>query len=437
MKKQLFGTDGIRGKAKEYINYDLAYQVGKGIALKYQLEKIFIGHDTRESANDILKGLTDSLTKAGIDVYIGGVIPTPLVSLYSNKYQTISIMITASHNPYTDNGIKLFKNGEKLTDLEEIELEDYILNHEPLNSKKTGIIKKYNILDDYLLIYENLNIPNNHLKIAYDSANGANHQVSNLIINKYFNNSTQIGNKPNGLNINLNCGSTYLKTIKDLVKETKSDIGLSFDGDGDRILVVDENLNEVDGDLILYIIAKYLKDKNLLKNNTVVVTIMTNLGVIKALNDLGINVLITNVGDKNVYLKMKEENLNLGAENSGHIILSDFIKTGDGLLAGLYLIKVLLETKTNLTNYINEVKYFPQRLVNLKNINKEVLKTDKFLKFFEEIKTLLGQNSKLNIRPSGTENLIRITISHEDEEVLNKYLEIIINKLKEMGNYDE
>lgn len=431
MKKQLFGTDGIRGKAETVINGKLAFKVGQGIAKMYDLKDVYIGYDTRKSSKVISYGIAYGLALAGIHVTIGGVVPTPVVALYSSKYNTVGVMITASHNPYTDNGIKLFKNGEKLFDEEEIELETYILNNEIKRSFVFGeITENNNILDDYYILYDQLKIGSNDFNLTYDSANGANYLVSKEVIEKYFKNSFQVANKPNGININLNCGSTYLNNIKEAVKLNKSDLGLSFDGDGDRILVVDNLNNEYDGDYILYVMAKYLKEKGKLKNNKVAVTIMTNMGVIKSLNDLEIDVIVTSVGDKLVYQAMKEHDLSIGAENSGHIIIKDFIKTGDGLLAGLYLIKILIETKTKLIDYKNEIVYYPQKLVNLENIDKNVLLDEDFIQFINSEKEALGKNSKLNIRPSGTEDLLRITISHENEEVMNKHLEKVIERIK-------
>ena len=337
-----FGTDGIRGRYGIELNNSIAFKLGQSLKSVLGTERLVIGMDTRESGSELLYSVASGAQSMKIDVMIAGVVSTPLISHYSKEKGITGVMITASHNPYTDNGLKVFNKGNKLLESEELAIEKHIDDKEKFNI--TNIGKTYSgeeVLDLYADLIESLDLEEIDLKVGYDSANGANYLIAKGIIEELCIESYQIGNTPDGKNINLNCGSTHLESIKELVIEKKLDIGLSFDGDGDRILVIDQDGDEIDGDLLIYILATYLKENNRLNKDTVVLTQMSNLGVIKAFEKQGINVVLTGVGDKYVLEELNNNDYSIGGENSGHIILKEFLNTGDGLLVGIYLLKIL------------------------------------------------------------------------------------------------
>lgn len=434
MNKKYFGTDGIRGTAFEKLNNQLAFRVGQAIAKKFKPGKIVIGQDTRLSSDMLAYGIAYGASLAGVEVLISGVVSTPMVAYYSKINDLIGVMVTASHNPYTDNGIKIFKSGYKMLDDEELSLEPFIDEESCLVATTLG---KISVTDDvdalYRSVYKDLNIPRTHMRVSYDSANGATFKIAKRVIESITDESYQIGKEPDGLNINLSVGSTHLDAIKEAVIIHKSDIGLSFDGDGDRLLVVDGENTIYDGDMIVYVIAKYLKSVQKLKKDTVVLTQMSNPGVLKAFKELGINVLQTPVGDKYVSDEIVKNDLTIGGENSGHIILNDLLPSGDGLFAGMYLIKVLAENNISLKDYTKEVEMYPQRMVNIKNVNKTVLSYPEIKDLLDDVKQKLGTDSLLLVRPSGTEPVIRVTISCKDSNLLDESMELIVNKIKDLG----
>jgi len=434
MKKKYFGTDGIRGIAFEKLNSNLAFKLGQAIAKKFNPKQIIIGQDTRQSSDMLCYGVAYGAALAGVDVLISGVVSTPMVAYYSKVKDIIGVMITASHNPYTDNGIKVIKSGYKMLDEEELSLESFM---DESSIKRSDIFGSITVTDEvesiYTKVYNDLNIPQTDLKITYDTANGATFKIAKKVIERYASQSYQIGDKPDGLNINLNVGSTYLGSIKEAMKLHKSDIGLSFDGDGDRLLVVDNEGTLYDGDMIVYIIAKYLKSIGKLKKNTVVLTQMSNPGIISAFKTLGIKVIQTPVGDKYVSEAIMANDYSIGGENSGHIIINDLLPSGDGLFAGMYLIKTLTENQMNLKDYTKEVEMYPQQMVNIKDVNKEVLKHPSIIKLIEDVKKDLTDDSLLLVRPSGTEPLVRVTISCKDISKLESNMNLLVNEITKLG----
>ncbi|HAX03356.1 MAG: hypothetical protein A2Y45_00655 [Tenericutes bacterium GWC2_34_14] len=426
-----FGTDGIRGIAFRELNSELAFKVGQAIAHVLKPEVVVIGMDTRESSPMLAYSIANGLLACGVDVKLAGVVSTPMIAHYSKTHEIIGIMITASHNPYMDNGIKVFNKGYKTTEDVEEKLEDFIDNGQ-VELKAFGqfsLTKDVTLL--YLDIYSKIGLSLSKLKIGYDSANGANYQIAKKIMSRINPKAIQISNEPNGLNINLGCGSTHLKPILELVKEKHLDIAFSFDGDGDRIIVIDGDGTVYDGDLIIYLIATYLKKKNLLNKNTVVLTKMSNPGILKALKDKGIDYVLTDVGDKYVFHELYTNNYTIGGESSGHIILTHLLHTGDGLLVAVYLMQILSELKTSLKELVKDVKMYPLKLTNIKDIDKLVLKKDSIKKAVEDVKMKLGENSLLLVRPSGTESLIRITISHEDENMVQSVTTYLVDLITE------
>ena len=430
-----FGTDGTRGRVGLEINNAIAFKLGQSLKSVLGTDKLVVGMDTRESGSELLYSVTSGAQSMGIDVMVAGVVSTPLISHYSKAKGITGVMITASHNPYTDNGLKVFNKGNKLLEQEELAIEKFIDDKDKFQINSVG--KTYSgeeVLDLYADLIEELDLEEIHLKVGYDSANGANYLIAKGILTELCSESYQIGNEPNGKNINLNCGSTHLESIKQLVKEKQLDIGLSFDGDGDRILVVDNEQDEIDGDLLIYIIATYLKDQGKLNKDTVVLTKMSNLGIIKAFNRQGINVVLTGVGDKYVLEEMNKHDYSIGGENSGHIILKDYINTGDGLLVGIVLLKILQETDKTLKELTKHITMWTQKLVNIKTHKKEILQDERVVSVIEEVKNILKDDGKVLVRASGTEPLLRVTLSCEKEEDLTKYMDLIcgmINKIKE------
>jgi len=418
-----FGTDGIRNKS-DYFTSDFSTKVGVSIGHTFKPKEAIIAGDTRLSSPFIKKHIGHALMSLGTHVIDANVVSTPMLAHYSKVKQMTGVMITASHNPYTDNGIKVFNNGYKLTQEEEQAIEsliDQTINDE-LNIN-TDIKISDDIECEYLKIIHQMNLPRTKLSIGFDSANGANYKIARKVFDMMNPSSIQINHHPDGYNINKDCGSTHPESIIHLVKEHSLDIGFSFDGDGDRIFVVDNELNVYDGDMIIYIIGSYLKEKGLLHKNTVVLTKMSNPGLLESLRQKGISYVLTDVGDKYVSQEITTHGYTIGGESSGHIILSHLTHTGDGLLVAAYLVKILTEKNTTLKELVKDVKLYPLETVNIHTYQaKTIVNHIKVKDKIQEIKNKLGEPSLLLVRPSGTEPLLRITMSCKDENMLNTYM---------------
>lgn len=430
---KFFGTDGIRGIAYEKLNPVFAYKLGQGIHHAFKPKEVVIGMDTRESSPMLAFSIANGLMACGVDVLYAGIVSTPMLSYYSKVKDMIGIMITASHNPYQDNGIKVFNKGYKTKEEDESIIEEFIESG-TLHYQSFGtFIKTDEVTRLYHELYQKLGFSSYPFKVGYDSANGANHIISKSILNQYLIDPIQINGDPNGLNINLNCGSTHLSAIKELVKNNSLDLGFSYDGDGDRLMVIDDKLNEYDGDLLIYIMGSYLKKKGLLRHNKVVLTKMSNPGILKALADQKIDYLLTDVGDKYVYQAIEEHNLSIGGESSGHLIIPDLLHTGDGLLASMFLLKILHETKQTLKELMAPVTLYPLKLTNLKGISKSVLQEPSVINAINHAKMELGEHALVLVRASGTESLIRITLSHKDLNQVNEWTDKLISIIQEEG----
>lgn len=434
MKQIYFGTDGIRGKGFEKLSAKLAFHLGNSLKEVYENNTLVIGMDTRSSSSMLAHMVASGAMLAGINVLFAGVVSTPMIAHYSKLTGIIGIMITASHNPYEDNGIKVFNKGYKSSITEELLIEKHIINSIVKIDEKYGDFSLSNeVLTEYEKLIDNLDLSKSNLKVIYDSANGANYLVAKKIINKFFPKSIQIFNEPNGMNINYNCGSTHLEPLKNAIKQNHYDLGFAFDGDGDRVIMVGNDGTVFDGDFIILLIAKYLKKHNQLKNNSVVLTKMSNPGILKALRNNGINYVLTEVGDKNVYEAMIANDYTLGGEASGHIIINHILHSGDGLLAMLYILKLIEEENVSLLELTKEVSLYPFKMVNIKNINKNVLNNDDVKKFLNKTSKAFEDTDIFYIRPSGTEPLIRVTISCEDERKLNYYMDEVVKFIKARG----
>lgn len=450
-----FGTDGIRRIANTELTPELVYRVAKAGA--YVLSKhtsrapeILIGRDTRISGTLIESAMTAGFLSYGANVKLVGVIPTPGIAYLTKKLKAdASVVISASHNKYDFNGIKFFSNkGTKIPDSIEEEIEEVLdsrkINELTAPSNKIGISEnREDLLDEYLYFfrknfeddYEDLEKDN--FSVVVDTANGATSVIAEKVFSALGIKHYIINNTPNGININDNCGSTHLEMLKKSVVANKCNLGIAYDGDGDRCLAIDENGNEIDGDIIMTIISNYLKSKGKLKNDTIVATVMSNLGLKKYCKENNINLEQTKVGDRYVLENMLEHGHNLGGEQSGHIIFLDYNPTGDGILTSIMLIKVILESKKTASELAKLIKIYPQVLINAKvdNDKKYKYEEDEEIKqAIEKLENDFKGNGRVLIRASGTEPLVRVMIEGEDKDYITKraqeLADLIESKLK-------
>ena len=441
--RKYFGTDGIRGIAGESLTADLSFKVGKALGKllteKKEHPKVVIGRDTRISCDMIEHALTAGLTSTGVNVMTVGTIPTPAIAYLTKTIETDSgIMISASHNPYQDNGIKIFgPDGFKLTDEQELEIESLIDNSEKIKNasfEKIGKVYGGNELTQKYIqhIKQSITGDLSDIKIALDCANGATTGVAPFIFGDLEADIETIGCQPNGVNINDNVGSTKIETISEFVKENNVDVGFAFDGDGDRVLAVDANGNIVDGDKIMFILAKHLKEQGELKDNMVVSTVMSNIGFYKAIEENGLQSVKTAVGDRYVVEEMRKNDYSLGGEQSGHIVLMNYATTGDGILTAVKLSNIIKTSGKSLKELASEVSIYPQKLVNIKVIDKKTAMEDsEILSECEKVEKELEGNGRILLRASGTENLIRVMVEASSDELTDKYCEQVAKIVRE------
>ena len=441
--RKYFGTDGIRGIAGESLTADLSFKVGKALGKllteKKEHPKVVIGRDTRISCDMIEHALTAGLTSTGVNVMTVGPIPTPAIAYLTKTIETDSgIMISASHNPYQDNGIKIFgPDGFKLTDEQELEIESLIDNSEQIKNtsfEKIGKVYGGNELTQKYIqhIKQSITGDLSEIKIALDCANGATTGVAPFIFGDLEADIETIGCQPNGININDNVGSTKIETISEFVKENNVDVGFAFDGDGDRVLAVDAKGNIVDGDKIMFILAKHLKEQGELKDNMVVSTVMSNIGFYKAIEENGLQSVKTAVGDRYVVEEMRKNDYSLGGEQSGHIVLMNYATTGDGILTAVKLANIIKTSGKSLEELASEVSIYPQKLVNIKVVDKKTAMEDsEILAECEKVEKELEGNGRILLRASGTENLIRVMVEASSDELTDKYCEQVAKIVRE------
>ena len=443
-----FGTDGFRGEANVDLTVEHAYKVGRYLGYYYGKQHedgkahVVIGKDTRLSSYMFEYSLVAGLTASGADVYLMHVTPTPSVSYIVRTGDfDCGIMISASHNPYYDNGIKVINGqGYKLEAAIENEIEQYIdgeLGEIPFAKrenigKTTDYTMGRNRYIGYLLTIPTR--PFKGMRIGLDCANGASYLVAKSVYDALGAKTYVINNEPNGTNINTDCGSTHIEKLQAFVKEKGLDVGFAFDGDADRCLAVDDKGKIVDGDKILYVCGRYLKDKGELNNNTIVTTIMSNLGLYKALDKKGINYEKTAVGDKYVFENMMEHGHSIGGEQSGHIIFSKYATTGDGVLTSLMIMETILGRKVKLSELFHSLTIYPQLLVNVKVSSKDAVMNDAdVLKLNDEIAAELGDDGRLLLRQSGTEPVIRVMVEAATDELCEKYVYKMVDLIKAKG----
>ena len=441
--RKYFGTDGIRGIAGESLTANLSFKVGKALGKllteKKDHPKVVIGRDTRISCDMIEHALTAGLTSTGVNVMTVGIIPTPAIAYLTKTIETDSgIMISASHNPYQDNGIKIFgPDGFKLTDEQELEIESLIDNSEQIKNasfEKIGKVYGGNELTQKYIqhIKQSITGDLSDIKIALDCANGATTGVAPFIFGDLEADIETIGCQPNGININDNVGSTKIETISEFVKENNVDVGFAFDGDGDRVLAVDAKGNIVDGDKIMFILAKHLKEQGELKDNMVVSTVMSNIGFYKAIEENELQSVKTAVGDRYVVEEMRKNDYSLGGEQSGHIVLMNYATTGDGILTAVKLANIIKTSGKSLEELASEVNIYPQKLVNIKVVDKKTAMEDaEILAECEKVEKELEGNGRILLRASGTENLIRVMVEASSDELTDKYCEQVAKIVRE------
>jgi len=444
MMSQLFGTDGVRGVANEKITVELATQLSQAAAVVLGHEnsngarpKAVVARDPRISSEFINAAVAAGIASSGVDVFDAGVLPTPAAAyLVDDINADFGVMISASHNPAPDNGIKfLARGGEKLTDAQE----DRILaqlQHPPRRpiGADVGRVRRFSDAEDRYIIHLLKSLPNrlDGLKVVIDAAHGAGAGVAPQVFADAGAEVAIIGANPDGLNINHNYGSTHMENLQSAVLEHGADLGVALDGDADRFLAVDHNGTIVDGDQIMAIMALTLKEQGSLKDDTLVVTVMSNLGLKLAMQEHNINVVETKVGDRYVLEAMQNHNYSLGGEQSGHIIFSEWATTGDGTLTGLHLAARLNATKKTLAELSTAMTRLPQVLINVKNVDKDSVDANPVVaKAVAEVEEQLGETGRVLLRPSGTEPVVRVMVEAADKETAQRQAQCLADIVSE------
>lgn len=437
-----FGTDGARGCVNENLTLDMAIRIGQYLGWYYGKErhaKIIIGKDTRLSSDMFEMGLAAGATSTGATVYLLGVCPTPSVSyLIRKEHFDCGIMVSASHNPYHDNGIKLFNHeGCKMNPEVENAIEDYIDGKCTVPLAKDDAIGSVIEWDEGLEIYESwlkeiVNIDLSGMKIAVDLANGSATATAVETLSSLGATVEAIHNSPNGININTNCGSTHPQELQEMMREGNYDVGFAFDGDADRLIAVDEDGNLFNGDYTLYVCGRYMKKNNTLNKNTVVTTVMANLGLYHALRDNVIDYEQTAVGDKYVFECMQNNDYRIGGEQSGHIIFLEHAVTGDGLLTALKLLQIMVDEKKSLKELGKDLFIYPQLLVNVPVQDKnKTMESAELKEQIDQVAAELGDEGRILVRPSGTEPLVRVMVEAKSDELCHDYVYRIVDYIKE------
>lgn len=442
-----FGTDGVRGEANKELTPELAFKLGRcgGYVLSQhesgeRRPRVLVGRDTRISGQLLENALIAGLLSVGIEVFQLGVISTPGVA-YLTRIQKASagVMISASHNPAEDNGIKFFGNdGFKLVDEQEAEIETLLDAAEDVlprpSAEGLGTVEEFpeGLLKYSEFLQQTITGDLSGLSVCIDAANGATASSVNRLFADLETDFYTMGTSPNGLNINDGVGSTHPEKLAELVVEKNADAGLAFDGDGDRIIAVDERGEIVDGDKIMYICAKHLSENKRLKQDTIVTTVMSNLGFHKAVESVGLKDVITQVGDRYVVEEMRKNDYNFGGEQSGHMIFLDFNTTGDGMLSGIQLLSIMKQTGKKLSELADEVTIYPQKLVNIRVSNKNgAMEVPAIKKVIEEAEAEMNGEGRILVRPSGTEPLLRVMAEAPTDEKVNYYVDKIADIVRE------
>jgi phosphoglucosamine mutase len=447
MDKKLFGTDGIRGVANEYpITPEVMIRLGRAIIHSLPdsagKKRILIGKDTRISGDMIESAIAAGICSMNGDAFLTGVIPTPGISYLTaaNRFDA-GIVISASHNPYFDNGIKIFNHlGFKLSDPIEKGIEDKVLDDlfisNQLLSKNIGVVKNFNSPELKYIRFLKQTLPPDYslsgLNVILDCSNGATYQVAPKLFELLGADVKTLFASPNGMNINDHCGSQHTETLRETILENNADIGFAFDGDGDRLIAVDDQGNEVTGDQILAVCAKYLKEKGQLTNNIVVSTVMSNVGLRQALKKQDIRLIIADVGDRYVLDQMKKKHAIIGGEDSGHMIFLDHHTSGDGILTAIRLIQVIKETAQPLSELVKIIKIYPQVLLNVPVSQKIDIRTiPEIIDIIQKTENRLKDQGRVLVRYSGTQPLCRVMVEGPDKVETQQYCQDIVDVIKD------
>lgn len=437
-----FGTDGFRGEANVGLTVEHAFKVGRFLGWYYGQDhkaQVVIGKDTRRSSYMFEDALSAGLTSSGADVYLLHVTTTPSVSyVVRTEDFDCGIMISASHNVFYDNGIKIINGkGHKLEAEVEAKIEAYIDGEfgeipyatREMIGRTVDFAAGRNRYIGHLISMATRSFKEK--RVGLDCSNGSASSIAKSVFDALGAKTYVINSEPDGTNINRNCGSTHIEVLQQFVKEKNLDVGFAYDGDADRCLAVDENGKIVDGDLILYVCGKYLKDHGRLNGDTIVTTVMSNLGLYKACDKIGMKYEKTAVGDKYVYENMVQNNYSLGGEQSGHIIFSKYATTGDGILTSLLMMEVMLEEKKSLGTLTEEVKIYPQLLKNVRVADKKAARENQeVVKAVENVAEALGDDGRILVRESGTEPLIRVMVEASTDELCAKYVNQVIEVME-------
>lgn len=443
MAKSFFGTDGIRGTVNtEILNSEIALKLGLAAGKIFtrgnHKHRVLIGKDTRISGYMLESALESGFTSSGMDVFLTGPIPTPAVAHLTQALRAdLGVMITASHNTYEDNGFKLFgPDGYKLTDEKQTEINELMNRSDIMSLQDKNQIGAARRVDDALSRYiefAKASFPNSmrldHLKIVLDCANGAAYKVAPMIFWELGADVIVIGDKPNGRNINQDCGSTKTKALRKKVIDENADLGIAFDGDGDRLVIIDENGDQVNGDHLLAMIALSLKKKNLLKNNKVVSTIMANLSLENYLDSIDLKLIRANVGDRYVIEEMLNSGSNFGGEPSGHLIINDFSTTGDAIISSLQVLSLMIEENKSISNLTNLFPLISQKHYEHISDDKKDISNSHLENLSKEMKEKIGNEGRVIIRKSGTEPLIRVMIETNNQNLSNEILDEVKTSL--------
>ena len=444
---KLFGTDGVRGEAGSFLSAEVTMKLGMaaGIYLKSKAvtNRILVGKDTRRSGYMIENALVSGLTAVGFDVVEVGPMPTPAIAFITENMRCdVGIMISASHNSFEDNGIKFFDaRGDKFSKEVEKKIEDIFFNETLLREaqvtgKKIGKAKRIDdVIGRYIVQLKNsfpVEMTLQGMRIVLDTANGAAYKVGPTVFEELGAEVIVINNKPDGFNINEGCGALHTKELQNAVVTYRADLGIALDGDADRVVIIDEQGEVVDGDQLLGSLAVYMHEKALLKKDAVVATVMSNKGLDDYLKSNGIELYRSDVGDKNVLEIMKKEKINFGGEQSGHVILHDFAKTGDGLVSALAILALLIDKNKKASEVLRPFALYPQKLVNLNVKEKKALDSIEGLK--ERLEVLEKEGIRQLIRYSGTENKLRVLLEAKDKKMMEKKMDELVTFFKKALN---
>ena len=425
---QYFGTDGIRGVYGETLTLAMAYHIGRALKLVFKVDEAFIASDTRASKDALKQALAAGAASQGVTLYDAGILPTPALALYAEQHRCVTIMVTASHNPYTDNGIKIFDRGAKLTQATELDIE--ALFQDPAPDTLEMALETTNVVEAFYHARFSA-FQASSLTVTLDCANGALYALGPRYLSPHVAHCQSLHTQPNGKNINLNCGSTHLESLIEAMKTRPTDVGFAFDGDGDRVLAVDAEGRVYTGDHLIYVLAKHYHSLGQLPHNSIALTVMSNPGILASYQKEGIDVVQTPVGDKHISAAIKNEGLALGGEASGHIIDKHYGMTGDGLYIAHKIIAIMHHSNQTLAELTSTLTFYPEMLTNHRHLDPAALEKEAFQKRLKQHRNDFGDEGTILVRKSGTESLVRLYVSHRNEARMHAVHQELLQALTE------